>query len=36
MVTRGQFSREFKVEAVNLVTEHGVGVGQAVPDSDVG
>ena len=29
MATRRQFSREFKVEAVKLVTERGVGVSQA-------
>ena len=28
MATRRQFSREFKVEAVKLVTERGVGVSQ--------
>ena len=36
MATRRQFSREFKVEAVKLVTERGVGVGQAASDLDVG
>ena len=36
MVTRRQFSREFKVEAVKLVTERGVGVCQAARDLDVG
>jgi transposase len=29
MVTRRQFSREFKIEAVNLVTERGVAASQA-------
>lgn len=28
MAKRRQFSREFKVEAVKLVTERGVGVSQ--------
>ncbi len=32
MVTRRQFSREFKVEAVKLVTERGVGVSQATDE----
>ncbi len=36
MATRTQFSREFKVEAVKLVTERGVGVSQAARDLDVG
>ena len=36
MATRRQFSREFKVEAVKLVTERGVGVNQAARDLDVG
>jgi len=36
MATRRQFSREFKVEAVKLVTERGVGVSQAERDLDVG
>ena len=36
MATRRQFSREFKVEAVKLVTERGVGVSQASRDLDVG
>lgn len=36
MVTRRQFSRECKVEAVKLVTERGVGVCQAARDLDVG
>nr|CBA28139.1 hypothetical protein Csp_A05790 [Curvibacter putative symbiont of Hydra magnipapillata] len=36
MATRRQFSREFKVEAVKLVTERGVGVSQAARDLDVG
>lgn len=36
MGTRRQFSREFKVEAVKLVTERGVSVRQAANDLDVG
>ena len=36
MATRRQFSREFKVEAVKLVTERGVGVSQGARDLDVG
>lgn len=36
MATRRQFSREFKVEAVKLVTERGVDVSQAARDLDVG
>lgn len=35
MGTRRQFSREFKVEAVKLVTERGVAVVQAARDLDV-
>jgi transposase len=35
MKTRRQFSREFKVEAVKLVTERGVAVAQAARDLDV-
>jgi transposase len=35
MATRRQFSREFKVETVKLVTERGVGVSQAARDLDV-
>jgi transposase len=35
MGTRRQFSREFKVEAVKLVTEQGVAVAQAARDLDV-
>jgi transposase len=35
MATRRHFSREFKVEAVKLVTERGVGVAQAARDLDV-
>lgn len=35
MVTRRQFSWEFKVEAVKLVTERGVAVAQAARDLDV-
>ena len=36
MSTRRQFSREFKVEAVKLITERGVSVRQASRDLDVG
>jgi len=36
MRTRRQFSREFKVEAVKLVTERGVSVRQAASDLEVG
>lgn len=35
MKTRRQFSREFKVEAVKLVTQRGVAVAQAARDLDV-
>lgn len=35
MGTRRQFSQEFKVEAVKLVTERGVAVAQAARDLDV-
>ncbi|CAM2194952.1 transposase [Paraburkholderia kururiensis] len=35
MRTRRQFSREFKIEAVKLVTERGVSVSQAARDLDV-
>ena len=35
-MTRRQFSREFKLEAVRLVTERGVSVTQASRDPDVG
>ena len=35
MVTRRQFSREFKIEAVKLVTERGVAASQAAKDLDV-
>ena len=35
MGTRRQFSREFKVEAVKLVTERGVAVAQAARGLDV-
>lgn len=35
MRTRRQFSREFKIEVVKLVTERGVSVSQAVWDLDV-
>ncbi|MBB2199159.1 transposase [Gluconacetobacter sp. 1c LMG 22058] len=34
-MTRRKFSREFKIEAVRLVTEWGVAVAQAVRDLDV-
>jgi hypothetical protein len=34
MVTRRQFSREFKIEAVKLVTERGVAASQAAKDLD--
>jgi transposase len=33
--TRGQFSREIKLEAVKLVKEPGVAVAQAARDLDV-
>lgn len=36
MRARRQFSREFKVEAVKLVTARGVSVGQAARDLDLG
>ena len=35
MVTRRKLSREFKLEAVKLVTERGVTVAQASKDLDV-
>ena len=35
MVTRRQFSREFKLEAVRLVKERGVAVAQAARDLDI-
>ena len=35
MVTRRKFSREFKLEAVKLVTERGMTVVQAAKDLDV-
>ena len=35
MVTRRKFSREFKLEAVKLVTQRGVSVAQAAKDLDV-
>lgn len=35
MVTRRKFSREFKLEAVNLVTQREVSVAQAAKDLDV-
>ena len=34
-MTRRKFSREFKTEAVRLVTERGVAVAQAARDLDV-
>lgn len=34
-MTRRKFSREFKLEAVKLVTERGVAVAQAARDLDV-
>jgi transposase len=36
MGTRRQFSREFKVEAVKLVSERGASVRRAASDLDVG
>jgi len=36
MRTRRQFSREFKVEAVKLVTERGVSISQAARDLGLG
>ncbi len=35
-MTRRQFSREFKLEAIRLVGERGVSVAQASRDLDVG
>ena len=35
MGTRGQFSREFKFEAVRLVKDRGVTVAQAARDLDI-
>ncbi len=35
MVTRRKFSREFKLEAVKLVTQRGVSVPHAAKDLDV-
>lgn len=35
MREEGTFSREFKLEAVKLVTERGVAVAQAAEDLDV-
>ena len=35
-MTRRQFSREFKLEAVRLVKERGVSMAQASRDLDVG
>lgn len=34
-MTRRKFSREFKIEAVRLVTDRGVAVAQAARDLDV-
>lgn len=34
-MTRRKFSREFKIEAVKLVTERGVAVAQAARDLDI-
>lgn len=34
-MARRQFSREFKIAAIRLVTERGVAVGQAARDLDV-
>jgi transposase len=34
-MTRRQFSREFKIEAVRLVTDRGVAVAQAARDLDL-
>ncbi|SMO65776.1 Transposase [Paracoccus laeviglucosivorans] len=34
-MTRRKFSREFKVEAVRLVTDRGVAVAQAARDFDI-
>lgn len=34
-MTRRKFSREFKIEAVRLVTDRGVAVAQAAHDLDV-
>ena len=34
-MTRRKFSREFKIEAVRLVTDRGVAVAQAARDPDV-
>ena len=34
-ITRRKFSREFKIEAVRLVTDRGVAVAQAARDLDV-
>ncbi len=35
-MTRRTYSREFKTEAVKLITERGFGVAQASRDLDVG
>ncbi len=34
-MTRRKFSREFKIEAVRLVTDRDAAVAQAAPDLDV-
>lgn len=34
-MTRRKFSREFKIEAVRLVTDRGVAVAQAARDLDI-
>lgn len=34
-ITRRKFSREFKIEAVSLVTDRGVALAQAARDLDV-
>ena len=36
VITRRKFSKEFKVEAVRLITEAGVSVSQASRDLDIG
>lgn len=35
MVTRGQFSRDFKLESTKLVTERAVAIAQAASDLDI-
>ena len=34
-ITRRKFSREFKIEAIRLVTDRGVAVAQAARDLDI-